>query len=338
MLKSFDIQRKIWFNFIRSLSFLSNEKALKLQNFIKAFFGLTDKNSIKLEICSLCNVRCAWCWMYYNSVNKPKGIMKYENFKKFINLNSFYFLKKKVRIIPYFNGESLLHPQILQILEDIENNKISMAGLHSNLSINIDIERLMSFSIPRFVVNIGGITKEVHEKVILGSNFGLVTSNLKRMIAINKNIVFVKINPTKYNVHQLKDLKKFIMELGGYPQNTIISTTGLSLPFLASREEKEEFFSKVVNEEVSKYLRFTYKRDEGEIVIESKDRIDTCQFLTDCVAFDGRLTICCHDQIGKINLGNAFETSIEELKKTNKYKEIYNKAKLKSFDFCRTCN
>lgn len=335
----FNLKRVIWFRLFHLLPFLDREKTLGLQKFIKFFFGLSDKKAIKLEFCSLCNVRCAWCWMYYNSVNKPMGVMKYDNFKKFMDLNRAYLFKNKIRIVPFLNGETLLHPQIFDIFDDISKSKITMGGLHTNLSMDIDIERLMSFPIARFVVNIGGITKDVHEKVIAGGNFELVLSNIKKMISINKNIVFIKINPTKDNFMQLKDLGCFMKNLGGYPENTILSTTGFPLPSLASEKEKKEFLRRVVSFEISNLLRFSYySGKDGKIEIKPKKKKNKCDFLIDSITYDGRFTICCHDQLKKINIGNAFKTSIENIKKSNNYKNIYKKARSKSLDFCKDCN
>ena len=338
---SFNLQREVWFKLIRRFSFLRKTDSLGVRNFLKFLLGRTDKKYIKLELCSVCNVRCNWCWMYYDSVQKQTGMMEYDNFKKFMALNTNYLLKNKIRIIPYFNGESLLHPQVFQVLEDISNSGIKMSGLHTNLSLNIDIEKLMSFPLVEFTVNMGGLTKEVHEKVMRGSNFDLVVSNLKRMIAINKDITFIKINPTKDNVYQLKSIRKFMKDLGGHPDNTVVSTTGFTLPFLATEQEKEEFLSKVVGneEDIEKFLCFHYsKNKKGEVIIKPKKLIKKCTMLIDSVRFDGRVTICAHDPLGKVNLGNAFETSLGAIRKSSQYKDIYSKAKRRNLDFCKDCN
>jgi MoaA/NifB/PqqE/SkfB family radical SAM enzyme len=174
-----------------------------------------------------------------------------------------------------------------------------------------------------------------------GSNFDLVVNNLKRMIAINKYITFLKINPTKDNVHQLKDIKKFMKDLGGYPDNTVVSATGLSLPTLATEQEKEEFLSKVVGgeKEIERFLCFNYfKNKKGKVVIKPKKPIKACTMLIDSIWFDGRVTVCAHDSLGKASIGNAFETPLKTIRKSSQYKDIYSKAKRRALDFCKDCN
>ena len=65
------------------------------------------------------------------------------------------------------------------------------------------------------------------------------------------------------------------------------------------------------SENVNPYLRFTYDRTKENFGIRAKN--PGCYSLADCITLDGRVTACCHDLLGMINLGNAFTTSLEEI-------------------------
>lgn len=291
-------------------------------------------NYLKVETSANCNARCIWCWMF-KSEQKPSGLMKIENFKQFIDLNKDYFKAHKTGIMPFFNGECLIHPDIFEILDYIVQNKLKLMDLDTNLGIKIDIAKLMSYPFKYIRVNIGGITKDVHEYA-MKTDFDLLISNLKQAFKINPKRIYVKMVVTKNNVHQIGQLKDFMKELGGNPDHAIVAPTSFTSPTLATNEQKKEFFDDVISDEIDEYLKFDYDLEKPGYDIRTRD--NHCHYLLNCVRADGSLTICCQDQLGNLNLGNAFETPIIELVTSSKYKAVLEKAKNMGFDFCRECN
>ena len=289
---------------------------------------------IKVEVSAECNARCNWCWMI-KSERKPRGMMKLADFRKFTDLNKLYFWSKKAGIMPFFNGECLLHPQIFEFFDYIIENNIRLMDLDTNLGIRIDIPKLMSYPFKFIRVNIGGITKEIHEET-MKTNFNLVTENLKKALQINPKKIIVKMQVNKKNFHLIKQAPNFIKSLGGLIENIIINPISFPMPMIASDKERKEFFDENVSREIDAYLRFYYNLAQSKYGVRAKE--PGCHYLTNCVTFDGKLTVCCQDQLGLFNLGNAFEVPLDRLFSSNEYKEAMVKARNMQFDICRECN
>jgi len=288
---------------------------------------------ITLEITSFCNCRCIWCPM--QNFHKHKlGSMKLDQFQYIIKTNREYFISNNIKIEPYFRGEPLLHPNFFDMMKILKDNNILNNGINTNLSVKIDITQFLRYPMP-ILVNIGGITKEVHEKVMRGSNFELVINNLKTMFQLGIP-VNIKMNPTKMNIYQLGDLPRFVESLGGTKKCIIPYTTGYPIPATATKEEIDDFFKNVVSSEVDPFLRFSYDLSKSDKSIKTK--YPGCHHLQDVIFFNGQYSICCHDQLQKINWGSVFKQSVREIRESNKYKNAVLKAHECSFNFCKDCN
>ena len=69
-----------------------------------------------------------------------------------------------------------------------------------------------------------------------------------------------------------------------------------------------------------------------------KSKQQTCPFLVDTIFYDGTFTICCHDKIPTLNLGNVFEKSIAEITKSKAYKKAREGGKNMKLGICELCN
>lgn len=297
-------------------------------------------NLLKVEISSICNSKCVWCWMH-NSHKVKKGFMSLDSFKHFVDINENFFKNESKgiwQIEPFFNGESLVNPYFLDMMEYVIQKKVQISNhFDTNLSVEIDIQRFMSIPWKGIWVNIGGITKDVHEKNMKNTKFEIMIKNLTEILKIRSKNVYLKMIPTKNNIHQINQLSNFFSSLGGDPQNIIQCSTGFTLPSAASYEDKEYFFSQVVSDELKNdHLRFTYDLTKNDFGIKAKR--PGCNFLVPGIAFDGRVTTCCHDQLGEINVGNAFEKPIEEILSSEFYIETIQKCLKQEFYFCQDCN
>jgi MoaA/NifB/PqqE/SkfB family radical SAM enzyme len=294
------------------------------------------KLELIIETSAICNARCVWCWIYNANKVKP-GLMSLEYFKKIIDVNENFLKKGGWLIQPFFRGEALMNPRLFDMLDYLVNKEIDLSyHFDTNLSVQIDVKRLMGFPWKEIRVNLGGITKEVHEKVMRNTNFELVLENLKEMLKINKDIVYLKVNPTKYNIHQIDKLRDFFVSIGGRPDKVMPYTTAFIIPHAASIEEKKYFFDNVVSENVEPYLRFEYDLTKNDFGIKAK--VSGCKFLIPSITFDGEVTVCSHDQMVKINVGNAFTTPLKTIFNSREYRTAIRKGRRQEFYFCKECN
>jgi len=262
------------------------------------------------------------------------GSMKLEEFQRLIERNAGYLNRHNIKVEPYFRGEPLIHPQFFEMMDILKEYQIQKAGINTNLSVNIDIDKFLNHPM-LIIVTLGGTTKEVHERVMIGSDFSLVIKNLKKLyeLEIPAN---VKMNPTRVNIHQLPGLPDFIQSLGGKKEYVIPYTITYPLPITATIEEIDYFFRNVVSREMDPYLRFTYDLSKPDKSIKAKN--PGCYHLQDVIFFDGQFSICCHDQLQTINLGNAFQSTIEEIKESKAYATAIKTAKARGFKICKECN
>lgn len=291
-------------------------------------------NHIAIETASVCSNKCTYCSMYYLG-KKDMGVMSLDNFRKFIDLNAAYLKKNRIGVYLQHRGETLLNKNLLAMVKYASEQGVSINQLHTSLSVHFDFKGLMESAIPSILVNIGGTTKEVHEKVMRGSDFELLKKNLSECCRLNKynKPIFLKMNVTKDNIHQVKELPEFFKSLGGNPENVLIWNTSFWIPATLSKEERKIFLGNVASEEVKDYLNFTYDQDAN---IEAK--VKACRYLGTAVRWDGKISACCQDKYGFFNLGNAFDTPLQEILSTKEYKTAVEKGKRMEHEICKDCN
>lgn len=308
---------------------------IKERRFPRGLVGIFYKyDEIVLETSNICNARCVWCWMY-TSGRKDMGLMTLENFKKFIDLNCRYLKRHHIKINPYHRGEALLHPDFFEMLAYGKDKGVEFKEIHTNLSVKLDAKKLIEAPLPRIVVNIGGTSREIHEKVMPGSDFLIVTHNLEEILKLEnaKEKIYLKMNVTKYNYNQINELPGFFEKLGGVRQNVIVGQLAFCLPAEATVKERKEFIDNVVSDEIKDYMKFTCENSHN---IKSKE--PRCPYMIPTVKFDGRVTICCHDQLSRLDLGNAFERPLSEIMRSKKYKMSESLGEKKRLPFCKECN
>lgn len=316
------------------------EKIKNITKKLNLFNKTEEKNQspkewLIIESISACQVRCVWCSPQIFKKHSI-GYMSAVKFEEIISKN-IDFIKETYSVIsPYSRGEPLLHPEFWQICEILKKYDLFDSGvqIHSNLSVEVDVDEFKKYPL-QIVVNFGGITKDVHEKVMRRSQFDLVVKNFKGLVDNNIDVI-AKITPTKDNIHQINEFSSFINKISGKDVPTVIGTTGIMIPYGLSNQEKDIYFAEVVSPEVDDYLRFTYDLDKANKNIIPKD--PKCPYLIDTIYFDGRFTICCHDKEPLINCGNVFKTSIKKIRQSSKYKKYRELGKQCKLKICKGCN
>jgi len=294
-----------------------------------------DYQLIKLEFSSACNAKCSYCLMRKHN-NKPSDFISPENLKSFLKLNSDYIKNRSLYIEPYFNGESLLHPLFFDLINIIENSGCLIGELDTNLSLPLDTQRLAKIKFRGLTVNIGGITQEVHESV-MNTSFELAINNLKNLYnePERKFPMYLKINPVKLNIYQLKDIEKFLNSIGvNIPIK--VQKTGIPVP----TDYCSIFLKKIINDiydhENPNFFRFKIEPDGHRIIVKEKNF--SCIYQIPCINADGSLTFCSHDQLRHFNLGNTFITPLSELINSNLYKRACLFGRKKLHNICKGCN
>lgn len=292
-----------------------------------------DRNVLKVEISASCNASCVFCPMFRNK-RKQKGFMAYEDLITFIDLNGQYIQESGFEIEPFFNGETLLHPRALEMIETISGAGLRLGELDTNFGMHIDIRRLASLPIRRLTVNIGGLDKYTN-KLVMGTNLERVLMNVKKLMDVTDRSfdVCLKMNPVKANLHQVEQLDLFVRSL--HPAlHWKAQQTGLPVPFDLSKNEVDQFLYENYSSDRPELYRFRLTDDENGITA----RNNNCVYMTPCVNSNGSVTICAHDQLRHFSFGNAFRDRLKDIFASTEYQLAVQKGRKRSLEICHGCN
>ena len=257
---------------------------------------------IYLEITNACNLNCDFC------IKNKREI-------KFLNKNEFIKILNKLKGYTdylYFHllGEPLLHPKI--------NDFIDIAS--KNFNINITTNGYL-------------INKIKHNKNIRQINISLHSYNERYGISITDylNNVFDSVDELitnkTYISLRLWIKNKYAKRIIDYINNRY----NLQIPYDIDNYKINDFLF------INNFHEFIWP-DLNNSFCEEKG---TCYALKDHIGIlvDGTVVPCCLDSLGIINLGNIYQTDLDNIIKSNRFiemKEAFNN-KVKKEELCKHC-
>jgi radical SAM protein with 4Fe4S-binding SPASM domain len=198
------------------------------------------------------------------------------------------------------DGESMLHPQFLDFVEETKNAGIGPVDLTTN-AMNLTDEsmrRLLLAPIDVIDVSLDAHTKETYEKIRIRGKFDQVTANLKRLIELRDELG----SPTKIMTSIIKqkealdEVEAFEAFWGEYVDEVIVRGLNSDLGIVGVSE--------------------TYFNDDLE-------RWPCHQFWKRVtVNHDGNVRYCVEDWRNTGLTGNIMETSIRDMWKSPVYEEF----------------
>ena len=120
---------------------------------------------------NLCNLRCPLCPTGRMELQRPRGRMNLEDFKRIVDQIAPYAYYVEL----YNWGEPFLHPQIFDMIRYASERKISVQ-LSSNLNyFNEEMaEQAVASGLTRLLVSVDGATQETYEKYRCGGRLEVV--------------------------------------------------------------------------------------------------------------------------------------------------------------------
>ena len=140
-------------------------------------------NRITLELTNNCNLNCVFCPRHNN--NQNLGFMQTKLFEKCIDEMAGNL---PLTLVPFFRGESLLHPEFINLIRYAKQKMIEPIQLATNAvlldeKMSIDILEsgldFISFSI--------ALNKKQYENSRGGAKYIKVTENVERFIELRKS-------------------------------------------------------------------------------------------------------------------------------------------------------
>lgn len=175
---------------------------------------------IKLETCTLCQLKCPGCnrVLYPEEFKKHCGIgyLPFKQFKKVVDDNNFEIIE------PTNNGELFLNPELLDIMKYAHEKNITLTdGVGVNLNYLPDdiAEALVKYRFEHLVVSIDGASQETYEKYRVGGNFETVINNVRKINYFKKKYnskypeLTYKFILFGHNEHEIDKAKKLAKKL-----------------------------------------------------------------------------------------------------------------------------
>jgi len=285
---------------------------------------------VNIEPTNICNLRCPLCITGSGKMQRPRGKMDFDDYKKFIDTVAGHV----IYITLYHQGEPYLHSRF--------NDMVAYAkqyGLYVSTSSNAhyfnpeSAEAVVKSGLDSMIISLDGITQESYARYRVGGTLSVVLDGIRHVVAAKKRLdsktpyLFAQFLVMKHNEHEIEEMKKLCTSLG--LDRLLIKTTQVM-----SVEEAQEWLP-----ENEKYSRYTV--DEKKLIVKQGTGACPRLWLTTLIDWDGHIVPCCFDKNGDYTMGHfAEKDDIFDTWKSDRYQRFRQQI-LKNrdaIDICRNCN
>jgi radical SAM protein with 4Fe4S-binding SPASM domain len=311
----------------------------KLHNYFKSWrrhFSESRKHQIKtpplpwalsVEPANFCNLNCLECKVGNENLNRKKGIIEIPLFTSIIKQTH----KHLIHLNLYFQGESLLHPNIPQIIEIAKNHKIYTCISTNGILLKDTFKELADSGLELLIVSVDGLSEETYQTYRKNGQLKTVIDGIKLLSQYKKEnkLIFPHIQiqciAMKHNEHELPLLKNLKKQTGA---NSIrIKSVQIS-----------DIKNKNLLPQNPKYSRYFLKNNQLEI----KNRLQNkCyRMWSSCViTYNGIVVPCCFDKDATFNLGNLNNETFKSIWSNKAYSDFRQEifTNRSSIAMCKNC-
>lgn len=268
----------------------------------------------QIELTNYCNLKCPMC-PRTEYMTRDVEFMSVDLFNKIINdLNLCNPRNGGTEINLHHFGESLFHPQLKEILDICNKNKIGTLIGSNGTSLTKEKRKDIIGRLGRLWISFDTINKEKYEEMRKGASFEKVVKNIENLMKEkgNKRPYVILSTLIHENKKEYKD-------------------------FWEKRGVKKFIFKDMHNWRNQKKIK-EYTGLEFEI------SSNPCLYLINhcCILVDGSVVPCCMDFNGELVLGNIKEKTLEDIwtgKEYNRVRSIHFLLKGKKYmKLCSECS
>jgi MoaA/NifB/PqqE/SkfB family radical SAM enzyme len=275
--------------------------------------------TIIVELTNTCNLDCPLCSTGSGLNRKPKGMMDFVHFRKFLDQVS----PLVDSVIFSGSGEPLLHPRFFEFVRYAAQEKGKMTTCLSNGTRMTSPREIVKSGLTKIQVDINGLTPEQHALYRVGSDLEKVLHNTRQLISVRQELrsayplVYMDVLISRHNE---EDHDRFISLARELRLNGVI-LSAIRDDFLHTKEwlpRAERFQPKARPE---------------------KSRCDFQDTLVGILSWDGDIQLCCMtpNYPEPISRGNAFQAeNVLELLDSEEFHEITRKCG--SYPCCEGCS
>ena len=280
---------------------LANFALAKVQKRLRRDRLISMPYSYYIDPMNVCNLRCPLCPTGRRELQRPRGRMNLEDFKRIVDQIAPYAYSVDL----YNWGEPFLHPQIFDMIRYASEHRISVR-LSSNLNhfSKEMAERAVASGLTRLLVSVDGATQETYEKYRRGGRLEVVLRNLHLLVEAKRRadsstpFITLRTLINRYNEHELDQLRQLAADLG-----MDSFSTGPIFVNTRDREQVEEWLPE--DERLSYY---DYSAEHLENVWHCADLWESCT-----INWDGGIAPCCWLQDPSHDFDNAFTKPLREI-------------------------
>lgn len=199
---------------------------------------------VNIEVTTHCNLRCAYCARSF--VKKPQKHMSVEVFKQLLTI-----LPHAYRVTLVGLGETLLHPDIVELVEEASRSKRRIGIVTNAMNLNESLSlKLIDAGLDSIAFSIDTPDQDTADKIRAGSKIDRISENIKNFVHISKNsrqISTAVFSAISYDtVFRLKALIDLVSDLGVH----VLMLTDLN--FL---ENRNNTINKNANQEIIQAIK-----------------------------------------------------------------------------------
>jgi radical SAM protein with 4Fe4S-binding SPASM domain len=272
---------------------------------------------VTVELTNNCNLKCTMCPRVY--MKSSTGYMSTSLFKKVIDEISMY---RDIALVPFFRGESLLHPEFIEMMKYAKQKRICPIQFTTNASkLTEDIaQALIGMELDFISFSVDSIDQDTYGNIRKGAELQDVMGNIEKFSEIKR-----KKGQDKPEI-----------------QVSVVKTEGT----IDSIDEFVDFWQGRVDR-VRVYKEHSKNGNFGSLsknhdVITSEERQPCLKPFSDFIIYwDGSVALCNHDWDRRDAIGNVNHNSIKEIWQNGKYKKIRDahiKNNNKLEELCKRCD
>jgi len=285
-------------------------------DFRQSFENLVALNyprRITVELTNRCNLNCQMCPRRH--MKAAQGFMPYKLFTKIMDEMAEF---GDVTLVPFFRGESLLHPHCIEMLAYAKRKNIGTVQFTTNATLlNEDVSlALIDLGLDFISFSVDSIDPETYESIRRGANLKKVLKNIETFCALKK-----KKNAAKPEI-----------------QVSVVRTDN-------TRDKIEDFVEFWRNrvDRVRVYEEHSQDGNFGSLDQGKRlaGRMPCLKPFTDMVVYwDGSVALCNHDWDRTDQIGDVNQSTISEIWLSETYEKIRSahKGRGQLEDLCQNCD
>lgn len=290
---------------------------------------------VVVEASNICNLACPLCETV-NSMQRPKGVMQIETFKRMLSQVSPFVRRMQFS----FAGEPLMNEGLCAMLEMAVRRNISCKVDTNGMLLERYAKQLVDSGLQRINVALNGVDQETLSFYRKNSDFKAVVAGVRKLIEYRnkKNKVFPKAHMqfivTRNNEGRLDEAVRLASNIGF----DIIEFKSLSICLGDWIDDNSRLLA--ADEYLPKNSEFLrYRKEGGKLVFnDNLNRFCADIFTSAVILWNGDVIPCCMDVEGKYKAGNILKDDFLKIWRCAAMNKLRGAILKKTLPLCKNCS